>query len=384
MKKQYFLYSSSFRSLTFCRRAGMTVMELLVVVGIMSILLMISVPMMRPVAEDRAAREGVRGLQAALETARMRAAKLGRPCGLALIPYVTDSQSFPTVCVKCEQVTCPPNYSGDTTDARCSVSGKKISGIDSKMLAPGNWIRINNTGPWLEIDSSQSVIFPEMSHTAGGDSEEFIPFWEENKVTNGKYPYNVENPGKYPYTIRRYPINNKDLAFQKALGTDAPLVFPRGIVVDLRFSGVSLSTPQNNQASDDRAKKILTRQWTDLKYSNGYPPIMIMFYPSGGVEIYYGGKAIMIPAFIGSGSGHTVDGGGDHSPKIYLLVGQWNRALPDYPAPDGLNNIQDPNSFWVVINPRTGLVTSAMNNPSDDVLTAREFAKIQKEGMGGQ
>lgn len=338
-------------------RRGMTLIELLVVAAIMVTLMVVALPVLNPVAENRVTREGTRALQAALDSARMRASRLQRPCGLALIPY----GDFPSACLKCEHITCPPNYCGDSIGATCTVENNKVTfddDSDRDMLKAGNWIQFNHTGPWYYLNGDQIVLPYDLP-------DKYQPFWSDGKVSG------------LQYAIRRYPIDSGKQPLRKALGLDPPVTFPRGVVVDLYHSGVGYSG-----GSD-----ILRQQWGDLSFATAKDenkqdvpiPIMIMFNPGGGVEIYYKGYSVIVPAKIGS----------DYAPKIYLLVGHWDRALRDpkvgFIAPqDGLDNLGVPSTFWLVINPRTGLVTSAPNNSdnSKNIQSARGYAISQREAMG--
>lgn len=361
-------------------RRGMTLIELLVVAGLMVLLVAISMPVMRPVAEDRAPREAIRGLQNMIESAKIRAAKLGRPCGVALIPYSSTVQNesgasittaFPSVCLKCEPVTCPPDYSGVT---RISASGGvgatgsltvTFTDVDTSLRAAGNRIRINGAGPWFQFTGGATGSTTVTSPAVAGVGY-FEPFWLKN----------AQSDTYYPYTVRRAPVLNSNNAFAKALGMDPPLTFPRGIVVDLYCSGVGMASGSGSLTSSEWKNLVMT------KTASGYPPIIILFQPGGEVELFHNGTTSMIPP--------TPSNTNDPTSKIYLLVGQWQRGLVDpntriwLASSDQKKNFQNPNSYWLVINPRTGVVTSAPNRPANDVITSREFAKTQIKGMGSK
>ncbi len=347
------LFSSTGRGACARRRRGLTLIELLVVVAIMTTLMAVSLPILNPVAENRVTREGVRALQSALDTARMRASRLKRPCGLALVPY----DAYPSVCLKCDPISCPPNYCGDALDSTCNIStGGQVTltGGDATMLKAGNWIQFNHTGPWYRFSAQGQIQLPPDMPT------NYKPFWSEGAGASG-----------LPFAVRQYPVGNSANGFKKALGLDPPVTFPRGVVIDLYASGVGVSGGAG----------ILASQWGTASTSK--MPIMIMFNPGGGVEIYYNGQAVTIP----------VKQGDDYSPKIYLMVGHWSRGLREgdtlRPPQDGLSNVEVASTFWLVINPRTGLVTSAPNSPfndagnaASDVVNTRRFARSQRDTMG--
>ncbi|MDO4585076.1 MAG: hypothetical protein Q4D62_13355 [Planctomycetia bacterium] len=297
---------------------GLTLIELLVVAGLMVLLISMAAPVLNPVAEGRQAREAVRGIQGALETARSRAMRLGRPCGVAFTAFSTESSTdkevtwYP-VCIQLEQLTAPPDI--QTT---CTTSSQSITVLDTSMYQnpqKGDVLQINYTGPWYRNEGGKytfSSCFPGTS-------------------TYSEFP--SPKDGKYDCVVRQRPVPETTNPFAKILGLDPVFMIPKGIVVDLRYSGVGNSGT-----------------WGEVR------SISIIFYPDGSVSSYCENK---------EASSGTSD-------NIFLLVGRWDRGVNA--AEDGENNIQDPNSFWVVINSKTGMVTSAVNNASSNVSTAREIA----------
>lgn len=289
-------------------RRGLTLIELLVVAGLMVLLISVAVPVLNPVAEGRQARETVRGIQGALETARSRAMRLGRPCGVILPVFSKDY----SVCIQLEQLTAPM----DMISENCKVENNEIyvenwSGVECRS---GDLVQINFTGPWYR--------------------------WLRNN--NGEAIFSTDFPGTsissdFPDSdnlkciVRRMPISDNNV-FSKILGLDPIFMIPRGIVVDLQYSGTGTSGTWGNNS------------------------VFIIFYPDGSVSSYCENK----------------QASSDTSDDIFLLVGRWDRGVNA--AEDRESNIQDPNSFWVVINSKTGMITSAINNASSNVSTAREIA----------
>ncbi|MDO4570453.1 MAG: hypothetical protein Q4D38_08725 [Planctomycetia bacterium] len=315
-------------------RRGMTLIELLVVGGLMVLLISVSVPVLNPLAEGRTARETVRGINAALETAKARAMRLGRPCGVALVPFEVEDGTNATqtrrVCIQVEQITAPP-----TILSTCSVSSSGISGVEDplgKGFKKGDRLQVNHTGPWFRYTGSS---------------------WESDAGFSCSYDL-FDTGGSYDCTIRYAPVSESGNAFAKVLGLDPTFVLPRGTVIDLFYSGVGK-----------------TETWGQNVGNATYPP-QILFYPDGSVSLFRNGTEYLLQS------------SGNNDSNIYLLVGRWDRGLSL--AEDGETNVQDPNSFWIVVQPKSGLVRTLPNNAfgSGSVSDARSFYSDDTTTMGGR
>lgn len=218
------------RKITSGRHRGMTLVELLVVSAIMVILMSISITVLTPIAENRMNRESARGVQSALESARARAIRLGRCCGVTLMPF---HQNYPYCCITIEQMTAPPSYESNSLPS----------------LQKGDTYQINGTGPYLQAN--------DPSHLAG---------------FNSNLKYNViSNPDFY--LIHKFPVSETSNAFAKALGIEASYSLPKGYIVDLYHSS-NANTPLRNYT-----------------FSNKKPPV-ILFRPDGSASLYMNGGEI--------------------------------------------------------------------------------------------
>ena len=94
-------------------RRGVTLVELLVVVGIMLLLAAITIPSMQGLTEGRRVREAARAVNVYFGRARSRAIESGRPCGVMF----ERLERQPNACVVLRQAEVPPPYSGDTWDS---------------------------------------------------------------------------------------------------------------------------------------------------------------------------------------------------------------------------------------------------------------------------
>ncbi|MDO4630102.1 MAG: prepilin-type N-terminal cleavage/methylation domain-containing protein [Planctomycetia bacterium] len=289
-------------------RRGMTLIELLVVSAIMLTLMAVSVPVLTPIAETRVARETARGVQSALESARARAIQLGRPCGVALMPFHSD---FKFGCITMEQLTAPPSYLG-----KCSASGGNVNVSDLPIaLKRGDSVQVNGVGARLSVSGTTPNV------GAGFDQV---------------YDFTGYGTDANDCLIHYFPVSESGNAFAKALGIETSYMLPKGYIVDLYYSGVGVNGTT----------------WRDSIQNLRYPPTII-FNPDGSALLYLNGTL------------QSLDNMED--PKIYLLVGSWSRMRDSSGtsiAEEGdpiQSNDQDYNAFWVVVNPKTGLVTSARN-----------------------
>ena len=314
------------------KRHGMTLVELLIVAGLLVLMLAIAVPVLSPMAEGRQAREAVRGIQAALDTARARAMRLGRPCGVAFPPFEGGNGTTYPVCIQLEQLTAPPLIH---TTCNVSTAGPSNFGWTPYDFKKGDRVQINNTGPWLQYSGASWS-------KAAGNGESF----------------ELYNRNNVPCTISYAPVSESGNAFAKVLGLDPTYVIPRGIVVDLQYSGIGESGTLGATCGD----------------ANNPPSIV--FYPDGSAKLSAPGAAA---AVVQNG---TPD-------RIYLLVGRWDVGLGlAENGQEATTNYSLPTSFWVVVNTSNGTVTTAMNKTNSagggSVTTAREWAKDPTRSMGGR
>jgi Tfp pilus assembly protein FimT len=320
--------------------------ELLVVVSIMVTLMAVAIPLMKVGREERRVREAARLVNTYLHTARNHAEETGRPAGVRIERDPNSPQSGVTL----RQVETPPPFAGDYTDSRITFSSVTPNGNtytcafvftkgDSPftgtpaLVANGDYLRLNYQGAtWLVTNSSSS----SFDLTAVNGSATAIPL-------------------------------NVALAFQFVRQPQSssvpPVQLPAGLVIDLAFSGtdtkafhataaVSAATPQ---------------------------PVDIMFSPNGTIDTY------ICPV-----------GGGIALSPIYLLIGKRDHVpletgnLPTYTFvhEDQRHNFQIAESFWVMLNPRTGRIMTEPVVPSNDpsvtgVMASRSEAQ-KALGQGGQ
>ncbi len=305
------------------RRSGVTLIEMLVVVAIMMFMLAIAAPMIRPSQEGSAARDTARSLNAYIQEARAKAIATGRPCGVAFIPF----ENYPSACVIAQQVVAPPLYTGETYQSKVTVKQNAnatsltnltlnltFNDASANWTQKGNMIRFGGRGVWYEMQSPTTCKFQAGDTTR--PEAEFRPWTNGNWTTT--------------YEIQGAPVSQTKNYLQ-SIGMVEPLKVVRGSAIDLYYSGVA--GLNNGQFSN-----------------SGTYPIIIMFTPTGEVGLCYR---------ISSGRGGTTNA--VPTDKIYILCGQWDRALTAFTPEDNLRNFQTLDSYWIVIDPATGNSTIEQN-----------------------
>ncbi len=313
---------------------GMTLVELLVVSAIMVVLMSVSIPVLTPLANNRMSRESARGVQAAVESARTRAIRLGRPCGVAFTPF---HQDYPFGCITIEQLSAPPTF-----QSTCTVGKNGVQSVtqynSNRSWVRGDSVQVNYTGPIFVYDGSK---------------------WSSSNSAGFGYSYNYQdfNTGQnMNCSVSLFPVNESSNAFAKALGIEASYTLPRGYIVDLAYSGVGADGKWLNSIS------------TNGTTAKRYPPTII-FNPDGSAQLYMNGQPVYL--------GNLAD------PKVYILVGSWGKMLDKSKASIAdsdepiKNNWDNPDAYWVVINTKTGLVTTARNLGSGRTLSITDQSKAR-------
>ncbi len=306
------------------KRSGVTLIEMLVVVAIMMFMLGIAAPMFRPDQAGSVARDTARALNAYFQEARAKAMSTGRPCGVALIPFET----YPSACVVAQQVEAPPLYTGETYQSTVTVQqNSSVTTIDSLTLnltfknVSANWtqkdnmIRLGGRGVWYQMTSANACKFQAEDKTR--PDPEFRPWTSGNWTTT--------------FEIQAAPVSQAKNYLQ-SIGMAEPLKVIRGSAIDLVYSkvGIDIKNKLNNT--------------TNIK------PIIIMFTPTGEVGLCYRFSS-------GSNTNKTP------TDKLYILCGQWDRALTAFTPEDGKRNHQTFDSYWIIIDPATGISTIEQNIP---------------------
>ena len=145
-------------------RRGMTLIEILVVVGILMLLAAVTIPRLRPEIDKARIREAARSIHLYLSSAKAQAMATGRDCGILIEPLPAEAGAS----MQISQVEVPlPSRQGDfdrlqsatltllgaTTNnngaiiASCNV---KLSTQASVTINPGDLIQVGYQGYWPE------------------------------------------------------------------------------------------------------------------------------------------------------------------------------------------------------------------------------------------
>jgi len=365
-------------------RRGLTLVELLVVIVILTMVTAATIPLMAPVTGQRKIRESARLVAALLSQAQSRAIASGRPVGVWMERLWTKDASDDRANHAIDLFLCqsPPPFSGATPDARAMISKSGSSWVVDMQMIPQGWvqrgdeIRFNYRGPTYRIlgvgpNVNNNPTHPDGSLT-GANMEIVVP----------PPPY-AQPPvaAQVPYQIFRQPVKT----------ADEPVTLPAGAMVDLSFSGIGYGTQFGVATPGNPATKFAQQ---DPSAVTGVPnvqgvskPVAIMFGPSGKLDcVYYAHR----PAT----SSQPVYGRFEAITPVFLLVAPPTNAASTAP-PNYLN--QD--NIWVTVNAQSGLVTNgevALNtdafvtfaNPTYDdfkkaIVASRAFARSQ-QNMGGR
>lgn len=346
-------------------RRGLTLIELLVVVSIMMVLVVVTVPRMRPAMENRRIREAARAVNVYLGSARSRAIESGRPWGVAIV----RDGNLALAGAKLIQVEVPPPYAGEMEGSRMvflSLSG--LSGraqfwsdssgtqledpIGAGLVQPGDSVKFGYQGHLFRIQTITPV---------GPNPPNTWDFTFTSKTAAALPDMLPPNPSSTPQ--ERYAASRPfQILRQPVTAPVAPLRLPRGVVIDLWYSGTASAWFANTAT-------------TALKLP--YPTIL--FSSTGAVHEVASDTMGAVPAI----------------EPIFLLVGRRDRVNPDpmqgndanhtipAVAEDGRTNLDDLANLWVAINPQTGYIVCAENSAGANIGEIRQYAR-DFQAMGGR
>ena len=322
------------RSTLSIRRAGMTLVELLVVITILGLLAVTVLPALATSAESRRTRETTRMVSSFISKAQGRA--IGRQEWSGLKLAAVNASSVAAIDLFLADV--PEAYRGDTTSAALTISGTPsstmatavpasagdISFSGSVGIQPGDPIRFDGRGTPYEISSasSNSIIFKLRGNAAVA------------KEDVGQSAHNTPWPAlNVPHTFEIY---------RQPQPSGLPLTLAGGRAIDLYWSG--FGPPQSNGIAGTY------QQFSTLGGAGS--SVSILFDSVGRL------RQLVIGAYR-----YTVTG------PVYLLIGRADRAGQGYGTlntnDDSLGaNWQYPDSYWIAIDPLTGLVRTSECTPN--------------------
>ncbi len=333
------------------RLQGMTLVEILVVISIITFLAAIMVPSVKYQYRNRSVVESERQLQAFIGAAQSRAQQLGRPVGVwierfskeAPAPIVGANAALNPVlpvganyAVSIYQAEVPRPYSGDLRDSRVRITTNGSDWIIN--FPPASSLRNPNNplirpGERFKIQLDHRGAFHEAIRLATPSvpgAAEYVLLLD-TVVTGGQIPKAALPDGSgVPYTVHRRPVRS----------FVAPLRLPQGAVIDLSVSGMGPGGYEFNST-----------------LAAAQRPVVVMFQPDGSVgDVYFDG---VVDRPLG---------------WIHFLVGRQEQVFPTTPLLDTETetaNLMNTANRWVSINHRTGSITSeTLDNINNWVRTA--------------
>ncbi|MFN9368476.1 MAG: Tfp pilus assembly protein FimT/FimU [Planctomycetia bacterium] len=316
------------------RRRGTSMSELLVVVAIMGTVAVTVLPNVAGTVELRRSREAARTVVSFVGKANARALGRREWSGFLVVP----AGSAASAAVDLQLAEQPAAYRGDTVDAALSISGStattrtaragtsdqlKFSGTVG--VAAGDLIRFAGRGPLFEITSASTmeVVFRLRGSEGFGANE-------DAGLTQHNTPWPAPAPATHPFEILRKP-----------LPCGSPLSLADGRCIDLYWSG--FGPPAVGAVAG-----------TFRRFTTAGTTVSVLFDGTGRLRQ-------IVEATPAATNRLTVTG------PLFLLVGRAIRAEGNPAAAATFSSADDasganwqyPDSYWIAIDPETGIVKSA-------------------------
>ncbi len=343
------------------RHHGLTLVELLIVVTIMTILLAVAIPRIRPAFQDRNLREAARQVNTFIAGARARAQAVGRPVGV-WIEQIDTSETGARSAQQLYMAEVAAPFSGGILGARVTVQpvgitltsppnppafanvplGRLYFWTEAGMPNPSDAAMLANL---IEVGEVFTIQFDHRGGVYQGiratnsASDPYSPYVFLIPIPGGPppgtaHPASVPAPlgTGLPFGVTRGPVRS----------AVNPITLPADVVIDLSVSGVGSTGNEFNPAVPVPTVKT---------------PVIITFTPTGGVDFVFAGNRSYRP--FGA---------------IHLLIGRraevFNPATTNFADPTLEANLTNPAYFWVSIGHRTGRIVTTNNMETRDLPAA--------------
>lgn len=338
-------------------RRGMTLVELLVVVAILGLLAVTVLPAFSNGSDARAARQAVAVVTSQLSKAQAAAIGKPTPAGIWIQPPGTGAAAIEMALARQ-----PPHYQGDTFSA--TVSGSMVNSGEFALtfsasnvtllsgsttppfVSTGDLIQLGGSGPSFEL------LCPAPLSSGTGWSARL-------RTASGQTPHNTVLPANgaaFTFAIQRKPLR-----------IGGAVTIGSGMAIDLAWSGIGLSRFGQMPLAGDAGLSSLSG------YTLGQA-LVLSFNAAGGVNEL---QTLNVPPMAAAETRLAV------REPLFFLVGRADRCgLPYNSAPTEEMpgaNWQYPDSFWISVDPRTGLIKTA--DTKLQMATARDSQAYIRSGL---
>ncbi len=327
------------------RTRAFTLIEVLVVLFLLLILAAIALPNVKDLVANQLVARTARGIAGYMDVARNRAIAEGRRVGVVIERFGADARGR-AHSIRLRQLTSIPPYTGDASDsvavlqtngtqALFDPSSNQLLALSASMVAdPGVSGDVDDlrapirNGDYIELPGGRIVPFTITFRSLTAASTVLVEInFDLNEIQNGSELFpsgnkTIATARPVKYKIHRRPV----------VSTMTPFNLPRGIVIDLNYSGVG---PSGNQFAPDTSLGVTAFD------------IAIVFGPDGKVV------SVTDPV-----TGTPVPPLG----QLFFCLGDSDGIRPDNlfsQENKATANIMNLESLWIVLNPSTGRVVSS-------------------------
>jgi len=398
---------------TSMRRRGVTLIELLVVIGIILAITAAVIPVMGPVMGGRRLREGTRGVNTFINSARNRAMVTGRPVGVSFERLEAEPQASMLL----HMVQVPPPWSGSDTRTVMRINDfGQIIGIGHyevgafgaqwlpdnywlTLVRPGDLVELNNRKerfrlwsgePYLDVPPTPPPSNPpDPPLPPNGQWDNGEPFADSND--NGGYDpasanqttqINSEDPTKtvyfqLPSPIPTEPLPNLASSYEVSnninwtLGYDSARMshlrpaLRRGdyqfkiIRQPVKSASISYQLPVGTVV-DLGVSGVDQGSYFAPLDNNDLSPVILLFAPNGSIDRVWCHQGMTA----GGPLNATIWSSSRPTSSVQFLVGRREAVgltVPPGEGPDVIPNWFDLENLWIGVKSQTGAVATNPN-----------------------